>query len=132
MSDVKEPEDLLLRLRRVYPRNDLTDEAAAEIAALRAEVARLTAERDAALAGAVTVKPLEWLAGDGKTSSEDCYTALDGFGGKYTVMEGQLWHDLAGWFTYESDDAAKAAAQADYEARTRAPLIPAIALLTKE
>lgn len=70
----------------------------------------------------VTVKPLVWESGDGETRSEDCFTARDGFGGTYTVIEGQWWHGLTGCQVCDSDKDAKAAAQADYEARILAAL----------
>jgi len=93
-----------------------------------AEIARLTAERDAAMAGRVKVKPLVWEA-----FSYVSYTAHTAFG-EYVVevdeddnrwgmwpphfggCEPKSWHEL--------EDAAKAAAQADYEARILTTLEP--------
>lgn len=74
----------------------------------------------------VKVKPLVWAAGDGKSRSKDCFTAKDGFGGFYTVVEAQWSHSQMGvYLTEATDEAAKAAAQADCEARILSALEPA-------
>ena len=107
-----------------------------------AEVARLTAERDAAqsdaeawarkcaaademldaaLAGAVKVKPLVWAA-----HSRGVLTARTAFGTGYSVADSQ-WNygPTMVWFHAErGDEAAKAAAQADYDARILAAIQP--------
>ena len=90
-------------------------------AAKSAEIARLTAERDAALAGAVKVKPLVWVA-----HSRGVLTARTAFGTGYSVADSQ-WNygPTMVWFHAErGDEAAQAAAQADYEARILASIQP--------
>lgn len=74
-------------------------------------------------AAQVRVTPLVREAGDGVSCSEECFQAADMFGGYYVVIERQWWHDSFGAVERAVDDnAAKAAAQADYEARIRAAL----------
>jgi hypothetical protein len=64
----------------------------------------------------VKVRPLVWIAGDGQSRSVDCWKADDGFGGSYTVIEGQ-WRHGDGEFHLAGDNGlAKAAAQADHDA----------------
>ena len=87
-------------------------------------VARLTAERDAALAGAVKVKPLVWFEVE-KSRYGGKYTA-DGYTIRY--IEGLWLLDFAGQskaiWRFPTLDAAQAAAQADYEARYLAAIQP--------
>ena len=89
-----------------------------------AEIARLTAERDAALAGAVKVKPLVWVEVE-KSRYGGKYTA-DGYTIRY--IEGLWLLDFAGQskaiWRFPTLDAAQAAAQADYEARILAAIQP--------
>ena len=86
--------------------------------------ARLTAERDAAMAGAVKVKPLVWFEVE-KSRYGGKYTA-DGYTIRY--IEGLWLLDFAGQskaiWRFPTLDAAQAAAQADYEARILAALQP--------
>ena len=93
-------------------------------AAQAAEIARLTAERDAALAGAVKVKPLVWFDVE-KSRYGGKYTA-DGYTIRY--IEGLWLLDFAGQskaiWRFPTLDAAKAAAQADYYARILAAIQP--------
>ena len=109
-------------------------------------VARLTAERDAALAGAVKVKPLVWFDAPNICTREKA----DALGGHYSLVEFDAGTDeahfavnidlggLAFVFILEPDpfggrrpkqfptlDAAKAAAQADYDARILSAIQPA-------
>lgn len=75
------------------------------------------------------VKPLEWSqkAPPGRDHEPFHYWAA-GIGGHYTVEpDGLLWmaHDEFAWEQFESQTAAKAAAQADYEARIRSALVSA-------
>jgi len=99
---------------------------ATERDALRAEIAKLTAERDAALAGAVKVKPLVWECVSGSRLIFDAV----GFNSTY-----RLWVQLDGsakwqaryagdWIDAPNPEAAKAAAQADYEARILSAIQP--------
>jgi len=93
-----------------------------------AEIARLTAERDAALVGAVKVKPLVW---EQYTTWPDAYDA-DSTVGRYSIgrydkgvfschVEPQM-RDIGLRFLTVQD--AMAAAQADYEARILAAIQP--------
>lgn len=73
----------------------------------------------------VKVKPLEWESGDGIVHDALSWRAvIKPLGLTYCVVERQWWlvgeHGVAN--VCESDEAAKAAAQADYEARIRASL----------
>lgn len=105
---------------------DLTDPHG-EVAALRSEIARLTAERDAALAGPVKVKPLVWdgfVAGSYRIDVEKGgianlwrYSAEMVENEEPELMQG-------GYLTLVSMDELKAYAQADYEARILAALEP--------
>jgi len=108
-------------------------------------VASLTAERDAALVGAVKVKPLVWFDAPNICTREKA----DALGGHYSLVEFDAGTDeahfavnidlggLAFVFILEPDpfggrrpkqfptiEAAKAAAQADYEARILAAIQP--------
>lgn len=96
----------------------------AYVAEAEAKVASLTAERDAALAGAVTVKPLEWRNGVARTRW-----------GIYRIMDlGEDWGS-SGRFdvSFNNRDVGAADTQLDaerivinhYEVRVRAALIPA-------
>ena len=89
-----------------------------------AEIARLTAERDAALAGAVKVKPLVWFEVE-KSRYGGKYTA-DGYTIRY--IEGLWLLDFAGQskaiWRFPTIEAAKAAAQTDYDARILAAIQP--------
>jgi len=85
----------------------------------------LAAERDAALAGAVRVKPLAWAAfGKECIRAETelgCYEIIWGF------RNGQVWLDVpnikgSNHVWHPAADLAKAAAQADYDARIRAAM----------
>ena len=93
-------------------------------AALEAEIARLTAERDVAQAGAVKVKPLVWFEVE-KSRYGGKYTA-DGYTIRY--IEGLWLLDFAGQskaiWRFPTLDAAQAAAQADYDARILAAIQP--------
>ena len=89
-----------------------------------AEIARLTAERDAALAGAVKVKPLVWF----ETQSEiphHAWEAWTGFGRWVIFLRFQSMNAATYWIFslgYPTLEAAQAAAQADYAARILAAL----------
>lgn len=85
---------------------------------MQAEIARLTAERDAALAGAV--KPLVWI--DNPDQALDCWM-VDDFGLYQITDELVLFagHESTGR-KFDTLVAAKAAAQADYEARILAAI----------
>lgn len=105
-------------------------------------VARLTAERDAALAGAVKVKPLVWEPHPFSQSTiEECAIADAPFKQRYQIQrdpwattyiamlypripisDSTLWWESKGHADMAS---AREAAQADYEARIRALLPPA-------
>ena len=89
--------------------------------------ARLTAERDTVQAGAVKVKPLVWF----ETQSEiphHAWEAWTGFGRWVIFLRFQSSNAATYWLfslEYPTLDAAKAAAQADYEARILAAIQPA-------
>ncbi|WP_205042161.1 DUF1778 domain-containing protein [Rhodoligotrophos defluvii] len=89
------------------------------ITAVRAAISTYEAHRGG---GAVKVKPLEWHRGDGIRASKDCWTAKS-VAGEYVVIERQWWLEGdgvnrgTGSHLCESDDEAKAAAQADYAQR---------------
>lgn len=103
------------------------------------EIERLTRERDAALAGAVGVKPLEWMFILAKRSDEDpeleengdceaqspcgLYYISMGFGSDSYVFELLIDGVFAG--SFDDPTLAQAAAQADHEARIRAAIEPA-------
>lgn len=103
-------------------------EAADRIVSDEAEIARLTAERDAAMAGRVKVRPLMWQTSGLKSDRAACYAyGLHGYG--YEIFHDGAWFSLRGpdgrlGGALPSPDAAKAAAQADYEARIIAALQP--------
>lgn len=90
-----------------------------------AQIARLTAERDAALAGAVRVKKLVW-SGDSPLRSE-AFTAFGDY--VVTARHDGVWRLLTPtaveWVSYVKQETAKAAAQADHDARIRAAIEPA-------
>lgn len=93
--------------------------------ALQATLARVTAERDAAVAG--RVKPLVWGVSSGLMRADDYEIHLEGTFGtggyadpRYKVM--RLGRVIVGIFP--TLEAAKAAAQADYNARILAALEP--------
>jgi hypothetical protein len=94
------------------------------IAAARQLVPALLAERDAALVGAVKVKPLVWFEVE-KSRYGGKYTA-DGYTIRY--IEGLWLLDFAGQskaiWRFPTIEAAKAAAQTDYEARILAAIQP--------
>lgn len=71
------------------------------------------------------VRALEWVGGDGISRDRECYHADDGFGGHYLVIERQWWHSDQSVLGFaDTDDLAKAAAQADYERRILSALQP--------
>ena len=71
----------------------------------------------------VGVRELVWDRGNGIDASFNYFSAADGFGGRYTVFEGQWSHAGVGITGHASDDeAAKAATQADYSRRIRSAL----------
>jgi len=97
----------------------------------------------------VAVKPLVWRKPTDHPKdpdADDTLFAADGIGGVYAISTWQkvgppylLWwaHDPFDWAGFDSIDAAKAAAQADYETRIRSALIPspadgAVEALAKE
>ena len=90
-----------------------------------AEVARLTAERDAAIAGAVTVKPLEWHKSHFTSWRGDWHTVPTNYTVRCADENGWRWSHSGGFGYCHSDEAAKAAAQADYERRVRSAITPA-------
>lgn len=95
----------------------------AQLDSALAEVSRLTAERDAAMAWAVKVKPLVWETDGSDALAADVYR----IGINYGLTSHQFWllyRDYA-IATANDHDALKAAAQADYAARILAALIPA-------
>ena len=71
-------------------------------------------------AAEVSVKPLEWVYDE----MRGVWSAQDGFGRHYTVSDSQWFHGSLSEFIWVDggDEAAKAAAQADYEARIRSAL----------
>ena len=85
------------------------------------EIERLTSERDAALAGAMRVRKLVWTGGwHGRRSG--VYTILPNYGKgpkRFMLSHGS---NIIGWF--DGEEEAKAFAQADHEARTRAAIEP--------
>lgn len=90
-----------------------------------AEIARLTAERGAAMAGLVKVKPLVWGESAFKGSEQAltslaCYLINKGTGFSFTLfgVRGTTYQ------TFKRIEAAKSAAQADYEARILAAIQP--------
>jgi hypothetical protein len=87
------------------------------VAELDAQVADMTQQRDAALAGAVKAKPLVWAE-----TSADTFLADSQFG-LYSRWEGHYRPAGAYGGGIASPDPV-AAAQADYEARIRAALQP--------
>lgn len=110
-------------------------------AALEAEIARLTAERNAALAGGVKVKPLVWEPHPFSQSTiEECAIADAPFKQRYQIQrdpwattyiamlypripisDSTLWWESKGHADMAS---AREAAQADYEARILAAIQP--------
>ena len=89
---------------------------------LTAEVRRLTAERDAALAGAMRVRKLVWT-GDCYGWRSGVYSILPSYGQgpkRFMLSHGS---NIIGWF--DGEEEAQAAAQSDHEARVRAALEPA-------
>ena len=91
---------------------------------LRDRAEKAEADRDAALAGAVKVKPLVWFEVE-KSRYGGKYTA-DGYTIRY--IEGLWLLDFAGQskaiWRFPTIEAAKSAAQADYEARYLAAIQP--------
>jgi len=103
--------------------------AEAEAERLRAEIARLTAaiaqsraETQAALAGCVKIRPLVWI--DNPDQALDCWM-VDDFGLYQITDELVLFtgHESTGR-KFDALEAAKAAAQSDYEARILAAIQP--------
>lgn len=89
-----------------------------------ADEARRLCERIAAAlsasANAVAVKPLPWV----QVAQDHWQARVLNF--KYVVVSGRWWEDRAGYVSADiGNDAAKAAAQADYEQRIRSALSPA-------
>lgn len=111
--------------RQAVLREDKWMLAEAAYNSAQSEIARLTAERDAALAGVVMVKPLVWFEVELPSRGGGKYTAEG-----YTVrrIEGVWLLDFSGQsrsdWRFGSADLAKAAAQADYETRILAALEP--------
>jgi len=105
---------------------------ATERDALRAEIARLTAERDAALAGAVKVRPLVWVdfhdrGAKAHAWNEANYMIQKWSDGRWEISAGDPGYSTSIYGTdrfYPTIEAAKAAAQADYEARILAAIQP--------
>lgn len=101
--------------------------------ALRGELARLTAERDSALAGAVKVRPLVWSDGYRPVASPQSYQIWPDNGGSgapddpIETFDGYMLYSptMMALGVHPTPEAAKAAAQADYEARILAAIQPA-------
>lgn len=111
------------------------------LAQMQRELDRVTAERDAALAGAVKVKPLEWnhvqptpeFGQDKHTWATEGYWIVlmdDGY-----VLCDDIkpdWLPVSPYMgCFDTVEDAKAAAQSDHEARIRAALIPDPAALDR-
>ena len=98
--------------------------------ALRAEIARLIAERDAALAGAVKVKPLVWSDDYRPVASPQSYQIWPDNGGSgapddpIETFDGYMLYSptMMALGVHPTPEAAKAAAKADYEARILAAI----------
>lgn len=122
--------DIVMRINEAIlglsaPGGILLCDAKAEITKLRAELAACRAES----AGAVAVKPLEWE--ENKNAREKLckqWIAETPFGSIWIEHKKKFWISSDGvgqWRIYhETLEHAKAAAQADYEARIRAALQP--------
>jgi hypothetical protein len=111
--------------RNAADQNQWDIRSQAKIAALEAQIATLTAERDAARAG--RVKPLEWeeMSGGFWRAPAPLFGSIrvEHYGESYEVVwsvPGYCDRFCKGEFLDE--DAAKSAAQADYEARILAAL----------
>lgn len=109
------------------------DDAMALFHAADNKLQELKAERDAALAGAVRVKPLEWevtdwSAGSGVNGEDDiaweAQTCLNSWGYGIEWLGGDKFEYDGARTAFKSLPEAKAAAQADYDARIRAALEP--------
>ena len=95
-------------------------------------VARLTAERDAALAGAVKVKPLVWVDFHDRGAKAHAWNEANYMIQKWSDGRWEISASYPGYSTsiygtdrfYPTIEAAKAAAQADYDARILAAIQP--------
>ena len=95
-------------------------------------VARLTAERDAAMAGAVKVKPLVWVDFHDRGAKAHAWNEANYMIQKWSDGRWEISASYPGYSTsiygtdrfYPTLDAAKSAAQADYEARILAAIQP--------
>ena len=115
------------------PRDVATEYVRADLyAAQAAEIARLTAERDAALAGAVKVKPLVWVDFHDRAAKAQAWNEANYIIQKWSDGRWEISASYPGYSTfiygmdrfYPTIEAAKAAAQADYEARILAAIQP--------
>ena len=94
--------------------------------------ARLTAERDAALAGAVKVKPLVWVDFHDRGAKAHAWNEANYMIQKWSDGRWEISASYPGYSTsiygtdrfYPTIEAAKAAAQADYDARILAAIQP--------
>ena len=94
-------------------------------AAKDAEIARLTAERDAALAGAVKVKPLVWKWSDAiRGYTADCRITRNVFSVYESNGEWAAGSQLSRNSGYPSKEAAMATMDAEHEARILAAIQP--------
>ena len=114
------------RFHSTFPMKGLTEYVRADLyAALEAEIARLTAERDAALAKAVKVKPLVWVDFHDRGAKAHAWNEANYMIQKWSDGRWEISASYPGYSTsiygtdrfYPTIEAAKAAAQADYEAR---------------
>ena len=121
------------RFHSTFPMKGLTEYVRADLyAALEAEIARLTAERDAALAKAVKVKPLVWVDFHDRGAKAHAWNEANYMIQKWSDGRWEISASYPGYSTsiygtdrfYPTIEAAQAAAQADYEARYLAALQP--------
>ena len=92
-----------------------------------AEIARLTAERDAALAGAVKAKPLVWNTVERRYQMFQARSLGLVYEASCDPDMGWAWAQgdgLVDFVKAANEEAAKSAAQADYEARILAAIQP--------
>ena len=107
------------------------DAAQAELSSKEDIIARLTAalatpDQIAALAAdraaTVTVKPLVWVQSHLASWNDDWHTVPTAYSIRYADENGWKWSTCGGFGYCHSAEAAKAAAQADYDARIRAAI----------
>ena len=82
------------------------------------QIAALAADR----AATVTVKPLVWVQSHLASWNDDWHTVPTAYSIRYADENGWKWSTCGGFGYCHSAEAAKAAAQADYDARIRAAI----------